>query len=79
VITPVLTRAYLNKEAASNEELKVKFNRGSLVRRAGLEREFEQSEVKIERVPRAIEEAVKEPHVFQVLKGASSSYWPKTS
>jgi len=78
--TPVFTREYLKNEAEFKEELIVKVILGSLVSRAGFESETEQSEAKVNRVsPMAREAAVVMPRMFQVLMGASSSYWPRTN
>lgn len=77
-ITPVFTREYLKKEAELKDEMREKVIFGRLDKRAGFERETEQSVAKAKRVsPRLIEEAFVIPKVFQVPTGASSSYCPK--
>lgn len=61
------------------DEFTVKVILGSLVKRAAFVSETAQSEPKVNCVsPMARERAVVMPKVFQVLKGASSSYCPRT-
>jgi len=66
---------YLKKEAELKEVLRVKVVLGRKTRRAGFESATEQSEAKEKwDSPRPREGAVAKLNVFQVRKGASSSY-----
>ncbi len=68
---------YLKSEAELIEELSVNVILGRAVRRAGFERATALSVAAVYCVsPIAREGAVWRPKLFQVLKGASSSYCP---
>ena len=76
----MFTIEYLLKEAAECEPLTVNENLGREINRAGLIRPADVSAASANRAsPMPSEEAVGTPRVFQVRKGASSSYCPRRS